>query len=820
MDIRRKLFGQEKSDKNTKSTLPPIAPLPIFLNESEHFFQVAPLYSDDKNYINHVVISPHNLNPSETYLIKLFDKKCGAYFYYPVLCDEKIRNKNQIKMSMVLRNRLNLGLNERIEAELINKKEVAIQPAQSLAVEILKPISHYYPIEIKTDTLLSLLLDYSVQQHPLSPGQYIVIPYHDGNQKILVECRITHINENQSNNKECLLFNLNPDSKVEFTLGEEAHDISLYVKRSAKTINLDFESAGIGGQKNQLEQLIREGFYTRAMPSHFTKAYGVKHINKGILLYGPPGTGKTLIARVIAEKFNPDKVKLVNGPELKSKYVGESAENVRRVFREAEMEWRERGEESDLHVIIFDEIDALFAQRGSRSGETGVNEDLVAQILTILDGVDSPQNILVIGTTNRIDLLDSALLRHGRLGVQIEVGLPDEASRLSIIRIHTKTMLENGLLDESVDLHQLAKETKNFTPAEIEQVISKARQYAMANNFDNTEGQTQLVLKDNIKSVDHLEKVYRCHFDQALSEITPLFGIKKTHKNTMEKDFILYDKDIEKNISNFKSALAALNNKQSNSLQFIISGKEGTGKTKLALHLAKLTGSNYVKVLSPDNFLSLSLEKQLQLLENTFNEAKCTDFSVIILDELENLLLADAESQSYNNHLRIKYERILKTLEESDNKCIVIATTSNLDFIKRVKLFGLFNESIRLNSIRLPYQHKETCFKILSQFCAVFGYEIAPFSASTSDYEEIDITINELIYQIKKFCSGGNALEMDALYYIIQESRERNSIQSSEETCDHILSELSLFSPPSPIKSKDKEKVKTALTPPPKSQSN
>lgn len=807
MDLRSRLFGQEKSDKKAKKSTPPVT----HQDEVENYFTVSPLYSDAKNYINHAVIYPRAKKPVGNYLIKLSDKKHGNHFYYPILFDEKIRNKNQIKMSMALRNRLKLEINEKIDADLIDSKAVEIRPVESMSIEILKPLSYYYPIQVKADVLLPLLLNHSTQQYPLSPGQYIILPYQEGSEQILLECRITHINENQST-KECALFNANAGSKVEFTLSEEAHNISLYVKRAPKTINLDFESAGIGGQKNQLEQLIREGFYTRAMPSHFAKAYGVKHINKGILLYGPPGTGKTLIARVIAEKFNSDKVKLVNGPELKSKYVGESAENVRRVFREAEIEWHERGEDSDLHVIIFDEIDALFAQRGSRSGETGVNEDLVAQILTILDGVDSPQNILVIGTTNRIDLLDTALLRHGRLGVQIEVGLPDEESRLSIIRIHTKIMVKSGLLDESVDLHQLAQETKNFTPAEIAQVISKARQYAMANNFDTTEGQTQLVFKDSIKRADQLEKVYRCHFEQALAEMVPLFGIKKSHKNAMEKDFILYDKDIERNISNFNLALATLKNKQTNSLQFIISGKEGTGKTKLALHLAKLTGANYVKVLSPDNFLSLSLEKQLQLLDNTFNEAKCTEISVVILDELENLLFADAESHTYNNHLRIKYERILKTLEESDNKCIVIATTSNPDFIKRVKLFSLFNESLKLNSVRLPYQNSQACFEMLSQFCTVFGYAITPPTTTPSGHGDIDITINELIYQIKKFCSDGSALDIYAFYDFIQENRERNSLQSSEDACDHILSELSLFSPPSPtgsIKSKDLTKQET-----------
>ena len=134
--------------------------------------------------------------------------------------------------------------------------------------------------------------------------------------------------------------------------------------------------------------------------------YGIKHV-KGMLLYGPPGTGKTLIARKIAEALNCEAPKVVNGPEIFDKFVGGSEEKIRKLFEDAEKDMKEKGDESDLHVIIFDEIDAICRARGSTgSSGTGVNESVVNQLLSKMDGVDSLNNILIIGMTNRKDMID------------------------------------------------------------------------------------------------------------------------------------------------------------------------------------------------------------------------------------------------------------------------------------------------------------------------------------------------------------------------------------------------------------------------------
>lgn len=171
-------------------------------------------------------------------------------------------------------------------------------------------------------------------------------------------------------------------------------------------------------------------------PPSIVQRLGIKHV-KGILLYGPPGTGKTLIARQIGKMLNGKEPKVVNGPEVLNKYVGQTEENIRNLFAEADAEYKEKGDDSDLHIIIFDEIDAICKSRGSVRDGTGVADTVVNQLLTKIDGVDALNNILLIGMTNRKDMLDEALIRAGRLEVHIEVGLPDEKGRLQILKIHT-----------------------------------------------------------------------------------------------------------------------------------------------------------------------------------------------------------------------------------------------------------------------------------------------------------------------------------------------------------------------------------------------
>jgi len=239
----------------------------------------------------------------------------------------------------------------------------------------------------------------------------------------------------------------------------------------------NFEKMGIGGLDTEFSDIFRRAFASRVFDPTFVQKLGIKHV-KGILLYGPPGTGKTLMARQIGKMLNGKEPKIVNGPEILNKYVGQSEENIRNLFKEAEAEYKERGDDSDLHILIFDEIDAICPARGTRTGGTGVADTVVNQLLAKIDGVEALNNILVIGMTNRKDMIDEALLRPGRLEVHMEIGLPDKHGRLQILRIHTakmregirliflncnKTRIENGNVNETRDISESSRESYLFS---------------------------------------------------------------------------------------------------------------------------------------------------------------------------------------------------------------------------------------------------------------------------------------------------------------------------------------------------------------------
>jgi vesicle-fusing ATPase len=262
------------------------------------------------------------------------------------------------------------------------------------------------------------------------------------------------------------------ESVTEFEFNSTVAKCDWGEKKATRTRQLfvsgfNFADLGIGGLDREFSNIFRRAFASRVFSPAVVAKLGIKHV-RGILLYGPPGTGKTLIARQIGKMLNSKEPKIVSGPSILNKYVGQSEENIRALFADAEAEYKERGDDSDLHIIIFDEIDAICKQRGTTGGGTGVGDTVVNQLLAKMDGVDSLNNVLVIGMTNRKDMIDEALLRPGRLEVHMEIGLPDEAGRKQILLIHTQKMRDNKFLDEDVNLDVIAKEIKNFSGADID----------------------------------------------------------------------------------------------------------------------------------------------------------------------------------------------------------------------------------------------------------------------------------------------------------------------------------------------------------------
>jgi len=243
----------------------------------------------------------------------------------------------------------------------------------------------------------------------------------------------------------------------------------------------------VGGLEQAKQKLIEAVEWPLKYPDAF-KRVGIEPPH-GILLYGPPGTGKTMLARAVATESEANFIS-IKGPELLSKWVGESEKGVRETFRKAKM--------AAPAIVFFDEIDALVPRRGSGFGDSHTTERVISQLLTELDGLEKLENVVVIGATNRPDLVDPALLRPGRFDRLVMVSAPDEKSRLEIFKIHTKNMP----LAKDVDLKLLAKETGGYSGSDI---AALCREAAM------------LVLRKDIKG----KEVRMQHFREATKEIRP-----------------------------------------------------------------------------------------------------------------------------------------------------------------------------------------------------------------------------------------------------------------------------------------------------------
>ncbi|MFB9806241.1 AAA family ATPase [Haladaptatus pallidirubidus] len=223
---------------------------------------------------------------------------------------------------------------------------------------------------------------------------------------------------------------------------------------------------------------------------------------KGVLMYGPPGTGKTLMAKAVANESDSNFIS-IKGPELLSKWVGESEKGVREVFSKAR--------ENAPTVVFFDEIDSIATERGrDGGGGSQVSERVVSQLLTELDGLEELEDVVVIATSNRPDLIDSALLRPGRLDRHVHVPVPDEDARRAIFEVHTR----HKPLADDVDLDSLARKTDGYVGADIEAVCREA---AMAASREFIQSVSREDIGDSVGNV----RITAEHFEDALDEVTP-----------------------------------------------------------------------------------------------------------------------------------------------------------------------------------------------------------------------------------------------------------------------------------------------------------
>ena len=285
-----------------------------------------------------------------------------------------------------------------------------------------------------------------------------------------------------------------PNTEVE--LHESPVDVS-NIEGVTNLVDVSYED--VGGLKDEVKKVREMIEIPLKRPELFDKL-GIAP-PKGVLMHGPPGTGKTLLAKAVASESDAHFI-AINGPEIMSKYVGGSEENLREYFEEAE--------ENAPSIIFIDELDAIAPKREDTQGET--ERRTVAQLLTLMDGLKSRGQVVVIGATNRPDSLDQALRRPGRFDREIEIGVPDGEEREEILEIHTRNMP----LAEDVDLHKIASTTHGFVGADLESLCKEAAMRVVRRvipDIKNDEEIPEEVLKKIVVTHDD--------FKSALKEIQP-----------------------------------------------------------------------------------------------------------------------------------------------------------------------------------------------------------------------------------------------------------------------------------------------------------
>ncbi|KAJ5485901.1 hypothetical protein N7530_000201 [Penicillium desertorum] len=455
-----------------------------------------------------------------------------------------------------------------------------------------------------------------------------------------------------------------------------------------------FQDMGIGGLDSEFSTIFRRAFASRIFPPGLVEKLGIQHV-KGLLLYGPPGTGKTLIARQIGKMLNAREPKIINGPEVLNKYVGQSEENIRKMFADAEKEYKEKGDESGLHIIIFDELDAVCKQRGSGAGGgTGVGDSVVNQLLSKLDGVDQLNNILLIGMTNRIDMIDEALLRPGRLEVHMEISLPDEYGRSQILNIHTEKMRNNNVMDRDVDLAELARLTKNFSGAEIAGLVKSASSFAFSRHVKVG---TMASINEDVVDM----KVNRADFLHSLDEVKPAFGVSEEELSSrIPYGVIHYSPTISEILREGELFVKQVGAAESTPLfSVLLHGPPSSGKTALAARIAIDSGFPFIKLISPEDMVGFSEPAKIAHISRIFDSAYKSTTSIVVIDNIERIIDWVPIGPRFSNSVLQTLMVFLRKQPTHGRRLLVLATTTERALMKQLDIYNSFNSDIMVPNV-------------------------------------------------------------------------------------------------------------------------
>ena len=422
----------------------------------------------------------------------------------------------------------------------------------------------------------------------------------------------------------------------------------------------------IGGMKDVIQK-VREMIELPLRHPELFERLGVE-APKGVLLYGPPGTGKTLLAKAVASETNAHFIS-ISGPEIMSKFYGESEQNLREKFEEAQ--------KNAPSIIFIDELDSIAPKREEVTGE--VERRVVAQLLTLMDGLESRGKVVVIGATNRPNAIDPALRRPGRFDREIEIKVPDKDGRLEILQIHTRGMP----LSQDVDLAKLADVTHGFVGADLAALAKEAAMISLRRVLPSID------LNQDKISADILNKitVTMQDFEQALREVHPsamrevliekpnvhwddvggLDGVKQELREAVEWPLKYADLMEKARILPPRGIL--------------LYGPPGTGKTMLAKAVATESQANFIAVRGPELYSKWVGESEHAVRE-VFRKARQAAPSIVFFDEID--ALAPSRGSAPESH--VTETVVSQLLTEMDgiiplNNVVVIAATNRPDLV-------------------------------------------------------------------------------------------------------------------------------------------
>jgi transitional endoplasmic reticulum ATPase len=499
----------------------------------------------------------------------------------------------------------------------------------------------------------------------------------------------------------------------------------------------------IGGLEEEIRK-VREMIELPLRHPEIFEKLGVE-APKGILLFGPPGTGKTLLAKAVASETESN-FHILSGPEIMSKFYGQSEENLRSIFKEAQ--------ENAPSIIFIDEIDSIAPKRDEVKGE--VEQRVVAQLLALMDGLESRGKVIVIGATNRPNALDPALRRPGRLDREIEIGIPDKKGRKIILEIHTRGMP----LEEDVDIQEIAKLTHGYSGADMSALTKEAAMHSLRRILPEIDTEDEVIPTEILNKL----VVTKSDFFNALRETEPSTMrevlIETPDIRWEEIGGLEAEKQELREVVEWPLKYESLFNhlKAEPPRGILLYGPPGTGKTLLAKAVATESEANFISVKGPE-FLSKWVGESEKAVRETFRKAKQAAPAIIFLDEFDSI----APLRGTGMDSKVTERVISQLLTEMDgleklHNIVVIAATNRPDMIDSALLRpGRFD---RLVHIGYPdFEARKSIFYIhAAEKPLAKDVSMEALAKSTENYSGADIAAicqEAVMNSIRRYIQNG-----------------------------------------------------------------